>query len=286
MLGRLIGEDVALLFEPAADLGRIKADPGQIEQALVSLVVNARDAMPGGGRLVIETANVALDAEYCRIRPDARVGEWVMLGVSDTGPGLDEETRAHLFEPFFSTKHDSRSAGLGLATVYGAVKQNDGFINVYSELGVGTTFKLHFPRVEGTAQPAPRPPARGLPRGNETILLVEDEEMVRELARRVLARQGYVVLSAPCGEDAIGLWRERQSEIALLLTDVIMPRMNGRQLYERLRAERPELRVLYMSGYTENVIAHHGVLDEGARFLPKPFTIEVLARGVREALDE
>jgi len=285
MLQRIIGEDVELRFIAARNLGRIKADPSQIDQILVNLAVNARDAMPNGGKLVIETQNVTIDEAFCAAHLDAQPGEYVSLTVSDTGCGMDEQTRQKIFEPFFSTKDKEKGTGLGLATVYGIVKQNDGFITVYSEPNVGSTFKVYFPRGQEEAIPLTRAQGADLPRGTETILLVEDEAMVRGLVKKVLGQQGYTVLEAENVESAIKIFTETQERIDLLLTDVIMPVMNGRELHHHLATKRPGLKALFMSGYTENVVAHHGVLDDGVSFIQKPFQIETIARMVRQVLD-
>ena len=285
MLKRLIGEDIDLLFRPTSRLGNIKADPNQIEQVLVNLTVNARDAMPDGGKLTIETANISIDDEYARNHPEAEAGEYVMLAVGDSGEGMDEDVRQHIFEPFFTTKDKEQGTGLGLAMIYGIVKQNNGFINLYSEPGEGSLFKIYLPRVEQKAEAWSKTEEQPIPRGRETVLLVEDEEMVRNLARKVLERYGYTVLEAVNGGDAYLQCKDYQGSIDLLLTDVIMPNMNGRQLYENIKTECPDIKVLYMSGYTQDVIAHHGVLDARTAFIQKPFAIETLARKVREVLD-
>jgi hypothetical protein len=285
MLRRLIGEDIQLLLNPARDAGNIRADPGHIEQAVVNLAVNARDAMPGGGRLAIETANVRLDETYARTHPGVQPGEFVMIAVSDTGHGMDAETRRHIFEPFFTTKETGKGTGLGLATVYGMVKQCGGDIWVYSEPGKGTTFKLYFPRVadplnHSAAGEADPPKAFS----GETILVVEDEQAVRQLTVRMLERIGYQVLTAATGAEAVELSQAHPGCIALLLTDVVMPSMSGKQLADTLLAARPGMKVLYLSGYTESTVVHHGVLDPGLDFLPKPFGREALAKKIREIL--
>ena len=285
MLGRIIGEDIELKFVPASELWPIKVDPVQIDQILINLAANARDALPKGGRLIVETANAIHDEEYCRMRPDVFPGEYVSMSVSDNGCGMDEETKNHIFEPFFSTKGKNKGTGLGLATVYGAVKQNRGFINVYSEPGFGTTFKIYFPRIKQQEKSRSEPTAKSLPTGTETILLIEDEEMVRGLARKILSLQNYNVLDAACDTEALTICKAHKGTIDLVLTDVVMPKLNGRELFEELKKIKPELKVLYMSGYTENVIAHHGVLEEGTPFIQKPFTIDALAVKVREVLD-
>jgi len=286
MLQRLIGEDIGLVTVLAPDLGAVKADPGQLEQVIMNLAVNARDAMPEGGKLTLETANMELDATYTAEHTPVRPGAYVVLSVSDTGVGMDEQTKRRIFEPFFTTKEQGKGTGLGLATVYGIVKQSGGFIWVYSEVGHGTTFKVYFPRVDEPADVAQR--AATLPasvRGTETVLLAEDAAALRAVARRVLERGGYTVLEAPSGKTALDLAVEHDGRIHLLITDVIMPEMSGRQLAERLKEQRPELKVLFVSGYTDDSIIRHGILEPGIAFLQKPFSPEVLARKVREVLD-
>jgi PAS domain S-box-containing protein len=287
MLGRLIGEDIDLAVIPAEGLGRIKADPGQLEQVIINLVVNARDAMPEGGRLTIETADVELDAAYASRHVTVPPGPHVMLAVTDTGEGMDEQTRSRVFEPFFTTKGPGKGTGLGLATVYGIVKQSGGDIQLASERGRGTSFKIYLPLV---AEPASEPgPARSatapVPRGDETVLLVEDEPEVRDLAREILEASGYTVLQACDPQDAVLMAERHAGPIRLLLTDVIMPRQSGRALAERLRPLRPELQVLYMSGYTNEAIVRHGVLEPDTMFIQKPFTPAALGHKVRAALD-
>ena len=287
MLTRLIGEDIDLVMVPGAELGAVKADPGQIEQVIMNLAVNARDAMPHGGKLTIETANVTLDENYARFHAPVKPGEYVMLAISDTGLGMDNETQSHIFEPFFTTK-GPRGTGLGLSTVYGIVKQSEGYIWVYSEHGKGTSFKVYLPRVSATGEMVALQPAVVASKpgqGDETILLVEDEPNLRRLARQALESQGYSVLDAPDGASAIQVSNSHQGPIHLLLTDVIMPGMNGRELALRISSLRPEARVLYMSGYTENAIGHNGTLDEGITLLQKPFTLPALKAKVREVLD-
>ncbi|HEY6248453.1 MAG TPA: two-component regulator propeller domain-containing protein [Candidatus Angelobacter sp.] len=286
MLRRLIGEDVEMVVAPAPDLGSVKADPGQIEQVIMNLVLNARDAMPKGGNLTVETANVDLDEAYAREHAAVRPGHYVMLAVSDTGVGMDPDTLAHVFEPFFTTKEMGKGTGLGLSTVYGIVKQSDGNIWVYSEPGRGTTFKIYFPRVDapGESLTPEQRPAVGI-RGNETILLVEDDYQVRELARAVLAACGYTVLAAENPSAVTSLCERHSGPIHLLLTDVVMPGLGGRELARQVLASRPGTKVLYMSGYMTNAIVHHGELDRGTFFLPKPFTPASLASKVRQVLD-
>jgi two-component system, cell cycle sensor histidine kinase and response regulator CckA len=285
MLQRLIGEDIRLVWTPGADLWPVKVDPSQIDQILANLTVNARDAIQGAGQVTIETANVTLDDACARTHPECAPGEYVTLAVSDTGEGMDATARAHLFEPFFTTKEVGRGTGLGLATVFGIVNQNQGFIQVASEPGRGTAFKIHFPRAETEARLAEPKAARRSRRGTETVLLVEDEGLVLNLGRRILEQQGYTVLTAPTPEAALTLAAGHPGPIHLLITDVIMPGMNGKELKHRLMARQPGLRCLFMSGYTADVIAHRGVLDEDVQFLQKPFTVESLAERVRDMLD-
>ena len=289
MLTRLIGEDIDLVMVPGPDIGAVKADPGQIEQVIMNLAVNARDAMPQGGKLTIETANVTLDANYARFHAPVKPGDYVMLAISDTGMGMDADTQAHIFEPFYTTK-GLKGTGLGLSTVYGIVKQSEGYIWLYSEAGKGTSFKIYLPRFSATGealatQPALAAEADQPSPGHETILLVEDEENLRRLARQSLENQGYSVIDAPDGATAIQISQAHQGPIHLLLTDVIMPGMNGRELANKVSPTRPEMRVLYMSGYTENHIGHNGTLDEGITLLQKPFTLPALKAKVREMLD-
>jgi PAS domain S-box-containing protein len=287
MLLRMVGEDIELVCNLKPSLGQIKADPGQIEQVIMNLVVNSRDAMPTGGKLIIETANVDLDETYCRAHPAVQPGLYAMVAVSDTGVGMDANTQARIFEPFFTTKELGKGTGLGLATVYGVVKQSGGYVWVYSELGKGTTFKIYFPRIDEPVQ-AVAAMDQGKPelsRRSETILLVEDAESLQELTRVLLKTNGYTVLAAENGAEAIELAEHEDRPIHLLLTDVVMPGMSGREVANYLTAKRPDMRVIYMSGYTNDVIAHHGVLDSGISFIEKPFSQETLMRKLREVLD-
>ncbi len=287
MLRRLIGENIDLLVLREEALWAVKADPGQVEQVVMNLVVNARDSMPQGGRLTIETRNVELDESYARGHMGARPGAYVVLAVSDTGSGMDTETQAHLFEPFFTTKDKGRGTGLGLSMVYGIVKQSDGHVWVYSEVGRGSTIKIYLPRVEGTATPPVEvAPAAVAVRGSETVLLVEDERLVREMLVEILRGSGYTVMAAGDGEEALALSQQCEGAIHLLVTDVVMPGMSGRALAERLTILRPETRVLYISGYAEDAIVRHGILDPGLSFLSKPVTPDALLRKMRELLDE
>ena len=287
LLRRLIGEDVELATALDPTLGRVTADPGQLEQVIVNLAVNARDAMPQGGKLTLETRNIDLDSSYRLEHSLVKPGPYVQLTVSDSGIGMDEETQAHAFEPFFTTKPRGQGTGLGLAMVYGTVKQSGGFIWVYSEPGHGATFKIYLPRVDAPVESATPPaPVERPPRGSETVLLAEDEPAVRAIAQQVLERQGYTVLAAPSGADALALAAQHGATIHLLLTDVVMPGMSGRDLADRLTAQRPGIRVLYISGYTDNAIVRHGMLEPGLAYLQKPFRPDALVRKVRDVLDE
>jgi PAS domain S-box-containing protein len=288
MLTRMIGEDIDLAMVPGASLGAVRADAGQIEQVIMNLAVNARDAMPSGGKLTIETSNVSLDEEYARFHAPLIPGNYVMMSVTDTGSGMDSETQSHIFEPFFTTK-GLKGTGLGLSTVYGIVKQSGGYIWVYSEPGKGTTFKIYLPRVaapsEQPAQVMVRPEPETVAPGTETILVVEDEANLRYLAKQFLEKQGYRVIEAADGAVAMQIAVAHEGVIHLLLTDVVMPGMNGRELAQRISEIRPHTKVLYMSGYTENVLGRNGTLDEGIRLLQKPFTLRDLKAKVREILD-
>ncbi len=286
MLTRLIGEEIALQATTGKSLGSVKIDPGQFQQILMNLVVNARDAMPGGGKIVIETANVDLGEEYCAAHPYVTPGRFVMLSVSDTGQGMSEEVKAFIFEPFFTTKERGSGTGLGLATTYGAVHQAGGSIEVYSEVGIGTTFKVFLPRVEEEAILVNDDRPTDLSVGTETVMIVEDEGILRNLCVQILEQMGYRVLQARNGIEAIAEVQRYGDRIDLLLTDVVMPGMNGSELATRLVLHNPEMKVLFTSGYTEDVISHHGVLAEGVSFIGKPYTPLALARKVREVLDK
>jgi PAS domain S-box-containing protein len=287
MLRRLIGEDIDLRWQPARNLGPVKIDPSQIDQILVNLCVNARDAISGTGTLTIETGNAAFDEDDCTHHADSAPGDYVLLSVSDTGCGMDRQILAHLFEPFFTTKDVDKGTGLGLATVYGIVKQNNGFINVDSEPGHGTTFKIYFPMYRTKADAFPeRGKDRSAKRGHETILLVEDESAILRMTQMMLEKLGYQVIPAGTPGEAIHLAQEYVGEIHLLITDVIMPEMNGRDLARTILSLYPNLKRLFMSGYTADVIAHQGVLDGSVKFIQKPFTRETLGAKVRESLDK
>jgi CheY-like chemotaxis protein len=286
MLRRLIGEDVhfTAVLDPA--LEPVKVDPGQVSQVIMNLAVNARDAMPTGGKLTIETSIIDLDEASAVTDPEVKPGHYVLLAMTDTGTGMTPEVRSHVFEPFFTTKGPGKGTGLGLATVYGIVKQSGGFISVYSEPGRGTVFKMYFPVAEeriamGKSFSGVKP----MSRGTETILLVEDEDAVRSMVRVVLKQAGYTVLEASRGNEAIRLAGDHPGPVHLLITDVVMPEMGGRELVERLALKRPDLKVLYLSGYTDDAVVRHGVLQAEVAFLQKPFTMAALTNKLREVLD-
>jgi CheY-like chemotaxis protein len=268
-------------------LGSVKADPGQIEQVILNLAINSRDAMPNGGKLTIETNNAEVDEAYACAHPGVAPGPYVVLTVTDTGCGMDADVKSHIFEPFFTTKEPGKGTGLGLSTVYGIVKQSSGDLVVFSEPGMGTSFKIYLPRLVGSAIPDIRSREDdSIPRGSETILLTEDEQIVREVASHVLREQGYSVLETSGGEEALFAARQHIGKIDLLLTDVVMPVMSGNELADRIKAIRPDVRVLFCSGYTDDAIVHLGVLDRTIAFLQKPFAPSALARKVREVLDK
>jgi two-component system cell cycle sensor histidine kinase/response regulator CckA len=287
MLPHLLREDIQIVFVPGEHLGRVKADRVQIEQVVMNLAANARDAMPDGGKLTIETASVRVDEAYVQQRHAmVPVGNYVLLTVSDSGQGIAPECMTHIFEPFYTTKEDGKGTGLGLATVYGIVKQSGGFVWVYSEPGLGATFKIYLPTVEQQADeiPAPKPVAKSLG-GFETVLLVEDEAALRQPAREFLSSKGYTVIEATDGDDALRIAKNYTGRIDLMITDVIMPHMGGAQLAETLAEKRPQMKVLFVSGYAENTILGHGPIDVMTHFLQKPFSLEELARKIRTVLD-
>jgi two-component system, cell cycle sensor histidine kinase and response regulator CckA len=286
LLPRLIGEDIELNIRMAADLGSIRADASQMEQIIMNLAVNARDAMPNGGRLFIETSNADLDDAYNVTHPIVQAGRYVSLAVSDTGIGMDAETQAHIFEPFFTTKEAGKGTGLGLATVYGVVKQSGGFIWVYSEVGKGTSFKIYLPRVDQVEEKGSAPNAAGeAPRGAETILLAEDEQDVREVAREFLESAGYTVVEARDGNEALRVAGDRNRGIDLLVTDMVMPGMTGRELAQRIQALRPALPAIFMSGYSEQTAAENAQSNGSIYLLTKPFSRSGILRTIREALN-
>jgi PAS domain S-box-containing protein len=286
LLHRLIGEDIDLVWKPAKDLWPVKMDPSQIDQILANLCVNARDAISGVGKLTIETGMKTFDPSYCTEQTGFVPSDFVLLAVSDNGCGMDKKTLDSLFEPFFTTKDTGKGTGLGLAMVYGIIKQNQGFINVYSEPGRGTTFRIYLPRyLSGDPAVIINPSGEAAPGGNETILLVEDEAAILGLARMMLERMGYGVLAASSPAEALRLARAHAGKIDLLMTDVVMPEMNGRDLAKQLTALCPDIKLLFMSGYTADVIAHQGVLDEGVYFIQKPFSKQELSAKIRKVLD-
>jgi len=286
MFMRLVGEDIDLVTVLDPALGKVKTDLGQMEQVLMNLVVNARDAMPQGGKITIETANVVLDETYCRSHADVKPGRYILLALSDNGCGMDERTKARIFEPFFTTKEPGKGTGLGLAMIHGFIKQSGGHVSVYSETGVGSTFKIYLPEVEAGHSLAKMPTGiEKMADGDETILLVEDEAGVRALTRHVLQTCGYTVLEAAYGVEAIRLAEKHAGSIDLLITDVVMPGMGGRLVAERVMALKPGIKVLYLSGYTDDAVVRHGVLQAETAFLQKPFTPSSLAVKVRKVLD-
>jgi PAS domain S-box-containing protein len=287
MLRRIIGEHIDLVTIPGAALGRVSADPNQVQQVLLNLAVNGRDAMPRGGKLTIETGNVYLDGACARRRVDVEPGAYVLLAVSDTGCGMDAETVSHIFEPFFTTKEKGRGTGLGLATVYGIIKQSGGHIWVYSEPGKGSTFKIYLRRLDKSAASEAGPSCawEGALPGTETVLLVEDDEQVRNMAKKGLSLHGYDVIAAGNGEEALKVLEAHEGPVRILVTDVVMPGLSGGELALRIASTHPEMKILYVSGYTDSAIVHHGVLEAGVSFLQKPFTPGALARKVREVLD-
>lgn len=286
LLHRVIGADIELRTVPGLEVGRVKVDPGQLEQVLVNLAVNASDAMPAGGMLLIETANVEIDESMVRDHPFARAGRYVVLAVSDSGCGMDPETQSHLFEPFFTTKEVGKGTGLGLSTVHGIVQQTGGYVEFSSELGVGTTFKVHLPRVDDALDPAMSRASELPTGGSETLLLVEDEARVRRVVAETLRLSGYTVLEASAPLEALSLAREHAARLDLLITDVMLPGMNGPELARGITGLHRETKVLYMSGYTDHAIVHHGLLASNGAFLQKPFTAEALLIRIRATLDD
>jgi CheY-like chemotaxis protein len=286
-LRHLMGQEIDVRFAPASDLKAITADVGQIEQVIMNMALNARDAMPNGGKFTLETANISFDQDSVGQYPELKPGHYVMLAISDTGTGMSKEVKARVFDPFFSTKGVGQGIGLGLSTCYGIIKQSGGHISVYSELARGTTFKVYLPQVEHTtARPIAPLSSNDLPRGTETILLVEDDIALREMAETLLKRLGYTVLTAANGIEALGLKQERNiGHVDLLFTDVVMPHMSGKELSDRIRAIYPHTKILFTSAFTENAIVHQGILNEGVMLLQKPFTPSGLASKVREILD-
>ncbi len=287
MLQRLLGEDIGITWKPGYDLWSVKMDPSQFDQIVANLCVNGRDAISDVGTITIETGNIAFDAEYCRKNVYFEPGDYVMLAVSDTGDGMDKETQEHIFEPFFTTKGLGKGTGLGLATIYGIVKQNNGFINFYSEPARGTTFKVYLPRHSSSKnQMQEEESPYFVTGGHETILLVEDEPTIMKMTATMLQRLGYSVKAAGTPTEAIKLVEEFGGEIHLLITDLVMPEMNGKDLSKKILTDQPDMRVLFMSGYTANVIAHRGVLDDGVNFLQKPFSKKDLVVKIRSILDK
>ncbi len=287
MLRRLIGEDIEVVTIAAPELGPVKVDPGQVEQVLINLAINARDAMPNGGKLTFEAENAVLDEDYASRHADAAPGEYVMLAVSDNGTGMTKEVGSRIFEPFFTTKEEGKGTGLGLSTCYSVVRQHGGHISVHSEPGQGTTFRIYLPRADGVSTSQPhRSYSEGIPRGKESVLLVDDEETVRSMAAIVLREQGYTVFEAENGSHALRIVEESDGDgFDLLLTDVVMPLMGGRELAKHIKAKNTHTKILYTSGYTDAILTRRGGLDPEAEFIPKPFTPDSLARRVRRVLD-
>jgi two-component system cell cycle sensor histidine kinase/response regulator CckA len=286
MLPRLIGEDIDLRIVPGGGLWNVSIDPSQVDQILINLVTNARDAIANTGTITIETANVVLDEEQCHQLPGVAPGDYVVLTVSDTGVGMDKATIERIFDPFFTTKAEGKGTGLGLATVYGIAKQSGGFVDVYSEPGQGTTFRIYLPRFFGDAEQPVQKKELGSVRGSETVLIVEDEPLLLEIVQEGLQELGYGVLAAGSPGDAILLCEKHVGEIRLLVTDVIMPTMNGKELQQRLERTKPGLRTIFMSGYTADVVTHRGIVEAEIFFVQKPFTIRALAGKIREALQD
>jgi signal transduction histidine kinase len=287
MITRILGEDIEVQIHLSPDLGRVKLDQGQMEQVILNLAVNAKDAMPDGGKFIVKTYNAELDEDYARCHPSVKPGLYVMLSVTDTGIGMTPEVRNRIFEPFFTTKEKGKGTGLGLSTVYGIVKQSGGNIWVYSELGKGTTFKIYLPRVDEPLEVWTQNGENAeVPRGRETILIVEDEKTVREVAIRILKKQGYRVLDGSDGDEALRFIEEFKEKIDLILIDVVLPKMIGPRWIEKFNRIRHDFKVVYMSGYTDDAIAHHGILDKGMNYIEKPFTLSSLAQKVRGVLDQ
>ncbi len=285
MMRRLIGEDINLIWMPGANLWPVKIDPAQVDQILANLCVNARDAIGGVGKITVETRNVTPDEICCSDLAEFNSGDYVMLTVSDDGCGMDKDTIENLFEPFFTTKEVGAGTGLGLATVYGIVKQNDGFIHVTSEPGTGAIFKIYFPRTHEAIKTKDEPVPEKIANGTETVLLVEDEESILELSKAILERFGYTVLAARTPGEAIAFSKQHEDPIHLLITDVVMPEMNGKELKRQIEILKPNIKVLFMSGYTADIIVHRGIIEENVHFLQKPFSIQAMAGKVREVLD-
>ncbi len=286
MLKRLIGEDIELVKILDPELGNIQADPGQMEQVFMNLAVNARDAMPEGGKITIETRNILLDDDYCTLHPEVKPGNYVRFSITDTGMGMDKHVQSQIFEPFFTTKGKGKGTGLGLSTLYGIIKQSNGYIYVYSEPGEGTTFKIYLPMVTGKVESRRREQlSEENLSGTETILVAEDEEEVRQLVRKTLQEKGYTVIAAPHGEEAVQLFNSYNGKIDLILTDVVMPKMSGRELANRIRSAHPDMNILFMSGYTDNAIVNHGILDKETNFIQKPFTPKSLLNKIRTVLE-